>query len=163
MSKKCLGLATTKPVYTKALEAKFTFTADDVINRSRVSEIGPELKGIGIAQWTFGKRRPGLFAHSFNGGPLGPSILYNVEAQLDYLVWKLKNSDKKFRDLYDKVLMNNSVTLEFASEEFLRKFENPGVFQTGTAKAQKKEVDERIKYSNDALTAYISFKTAWEF
>jgi hypothetical protein len=59
------------------------------MNRSLSQQTGPLLAGTGLAQWTSSSRRIGLFRHAFNGQVLGANILFDMDAQLDYLVREL--------------------------------------------------------------------------
>ena len=63
------------------------FTAEQVRNRSSRRQTGPRRPGIGLAQWTTVDRREGLFEFR----QLGAGILYNMDAQIDYIVYELRN------------------------------------------------------------------------
>ena len=101
---------------------KQRFTPEQVMNRIYKKQ-GPSKPGVGLAQWTSGDRRAGLFQHKFQGQILGPSILYNMDAQIDYLVSELGSKYKSV----DKVLRKENVSLNDASDEVLYKFEIPKV------------------------------------
>jgi len=77
--------------------------------------------GIGLAQWTSTDRRDGLFQHIFNGVQLGANILLNMEAQVDYMVYELRN---KFIGV-NQFLMNPGVSVNDASDKVLKNFEIP--------------------------------------
>jgi hypothetical protein len=66
------------------------FTPEEVKNRSSRTQTGPRLPGVGLAQWTAGPRRRGLFAREVGGVELGTSVLTNMDAQVDYLASELK-------------------------------------------------------------------------
>ncbi len=97
------------------------FTPDEVMNRSQPSAghggTGPRMPGIGLAQWTSGNRRAGLF--TFNN--IGSAILFDMDAQVDYLVTELGAS---FGPLNHR-LQNATVTLDGAADDVLDHFEVP--------------------------------------
>jgi Phage tail lysozyme len=97
------------------------FTPDEVMNRVQPSGghagTGPKLPGIGLAQWTSGTRRSGLF--TFNG--IGSAILFDMDAQVDYLATEL---GAKFGPLNHR-LQNATVTLDAAADDVLDHFEIP--------------------------------------
>lgn len=80
------------------------------------------LAGVGLAQWTSANRRLGLFAHVHQGRRLGANILFDMDAQVDYLVTELRTSYQGV----NRVLTNPAVTLEAASDEVVYNFERPG-------------------------------------
>ena len=98
------------------------FTAEEVMNRSTTARTGPKMPGIGLAQWTSGTRRSGLFTHSFRGVVLGPRILFDLDGQVDYLVTELRT---RFAGV-QAVLTNPTVTIDGACDEVLYNFEIPG-------------------------------------
>jgi hypothetical protein len=68
------GSATATPMRAKNFQGRTTdFSATDVMNRSQRAGVGPVKPGIGLAQWTSGTRRSGLFNHPFAGDALGAS------------------------------------------------------------------------------------------
>lgn len=97
------------------------FTPDEVMNRSQPSGghggTGPRMPGTGLAQWTSGNRRAGLF--TFNN--IGSAILFDMDAQVDYLVTELGAS---FGPLNHR-LQNATVTLDGAADDVLDHFEVP--------------------------------------
>ncbi|SED01976.1 phage tail tip lysozyme [Streptomyces melanosporofaciens] len=97
------------------------FSATDVMNRNITTQQGPAAAGIGLAQWTTAPRRAGLFLHAFAGRPPGARILFDLEAQVDYL-------DAELRGLpgVRRILTNPAVTLNDASDEFFYNVERPG-------------------------------------
>ena len=98
------------------------FTAEQVMNRHRKARQGPRYPGIGIAQWTSAKRRQGLFEHSFQGQQLGAAILFNLEAQVDYLFTELQTAYTEV----NAILITPEVTVDTASDEVVYSFEIPG-------------------------------------
>jgi len=102
---------------------KTTFTADEIMNRNRTTQTGPQSPGVGIAQWTSPTRRAGLFQHTptFRGVQLGAQILFDMDAQVDYLVSELRASYARVQ----RVLTAPSVTVEDASDEVVYNFETP--------------------------------------
>jgi RHS repeat-associated protein len=103
------------------------FSPEDLMLNSipggQPKETLPPTTGIGLAQWTLPSRRAGLFEHTFKGQQLGAMILFNTEAQVDYLVSELR-TNAGFAPL-NKSLTNKDITLNDASDKFLRQFENP--------------------------------------
>jgi peptidoglycan hydrolase-like protein with peptidoglycan-binding domain len=96
------------------------FTADQIMNRNASAGVGPRLPGIGIAQWTSADRRRGLFRHSFQGSQLGAAILFDLGAQVDYLVRELRTRP------INGFLTNPGVTVNDAADEVVYRFEVPG-------------------------------------
>ncbi|SDL47525.1 phage tail tip lysozyme [Pseudomonas indica] len=112
-----------------------TFSAEEVMNRTcSVSKArpcgrsnpgqGPCMPGIGLAQWTTAARRRELFQHVFQGRPAGARILFDMDAQLDYL-----NSELTGRPGFagvDRLLRRPTVGVDEASDEVVYNFEIPG-------------------------------------
>ena len=98
------------------------FTADQVMNRNRARREGPRAPGIGLAQWTIANRRTGLFQHTFRGRPAGARILFDMDAQVDYLATELAT---RFTGV-NGVLRRSGVSLDDASDEVVYRFEAPG-------------------------------------
>lgn len=107
-----------------------TFTADDVIRRNAAARTGPRLPGVGLAQWTSGARRSNLFTHAFRGVTLGPRVLFDFDAQVDYLVTELRTSFPAVQ----RVLTTAGVTVDDASDEVVYQFEVPGAILAGSAR-----------------------------
>jgi hypothetical protein len=155
------GSSPTTPMRARDFKGAMTeFTAEQVMNRNRAKKQGPNFAGIGLAQWTYLPRRAGLFQHTFQGRSLGAAILYNMDAQVDYLVTEL--GSKNFRPV-DRVLRDPHVSLEDASDEVLYNFEMPGSIWTKnkprrklarTDPAVQKKFDVRRRYSRVALRVY---------
>jgi hypothetical protein len=97
------------------------FTPDQVRDRNYSRKIGPRHPGIGLAQWTSPERRIGLFKHTFNGKQPGSAILFDLDAQVDYLVAELRGS---YRGV-DTTLRSPGVTLDQASDAVVLRFERP--------------------------------------
>lgn len=126
------------------------FTPDEVRDRSFSRKTGPRSPGIGIAQWTLAPRRAGLFQHLVGGRRLGSAILFDLDAQVDYLVTELRSSG--FRAV-DAVLRTPNVTLERASDTVVRQFERPAsvIDRPVTDPGVRKVLDERRKAGGRAL------------
>lgn len=124
------GSAAASPLRTRDFAGRLTsFTAQQVMNRSVAGRVGPRLPGVGLAQWTTPARRAGLFAHSHLGRTLGAAILFNVEAQVDYLVTEL-GTIPGFNRL-DAQLRAPAATVNGSSDDFVYQFEVPGSIIAG--------------------------------
>lgn len=137
------------------------FTSVEVMKRNKEDKIGPgeDHPGVGLAQWTKPSRRAGLFNHK----QLGAAILYNMDAQVDYLVTELRST--KYSHV-DNVLRRSNASLEEASDEFVYNFEEPGTIwgkrgsdgrrpkRLRNHPAVKKEFKSRRAKSQKALQAY---------
>ena len=89
------GSKSATPLRTKDFSGNsIDFTAEQVMNRDKAARRGPRLPGIGLAQWTSKGRRAGLFTHVFEGKS-GPGVLFNMDAQIDYLNSELRNAFAK--------------------------------------------------------------------
>jgi hypothetical protein len=116
------GSARATPMRTRDFRGHSTdFTAEQVMNRNLRLRQGPRLPGIGLAQWTSANRRSGLFQHQFGGRQVGTAILFNMDAQVDYLVAELHT---RFA-LVNAVLMRPNVSVDEASDEVVLNFETP--------------------------------------
>jgi hypothetical protein len=82
----------------------------------------PYFKGVGIAQWTYWSRRRGLFLHPFQGVIMGPNILFNMDAQIDYLVNELRSL---YKGVY-QIIYSHGATINESSDKVLLNFEMPG-------------------------------------
>ncbi len=134
-----------------------TFTAEEVMNLDPRRR--PELKGIGLAQWTWSSRREGLFEHRFERRRRGAAILFDMEAQVDYLVSELE-SKPEFKHVY-ALLRRAGVAVHDASDKVLLHFERPkwlfdenGNLRPLDDPAILEKVDERKKLSDEALRTY---------
>lgn len=99
------------------------FTSEQIMNRDSVGREGPDKPGIGLAQWTTANRRQGLFQHSFAGRQQGTAILFNMDAQVDYLVTELQKPG--FQGVFN-VITRAGVSLDDASDEVVYRYEAPG-------------------------------------
>ena len=97
------------------------WTPDEVRDRSYSRRTGPRHPGIGLAQWTSPDRRQGLFRHTFGGRQLGSAIVFDLDAQVDYLVTELRGPYRQV----DATLRSPGVTMEQASDAVLLRFERP--------------------------------------
>lgn len=95
------------------------FSPEEVMNRSGTT--GPKKPGIGLAQWTTQSRRAGLFARTSQGRQLGSSILFNMDAQVEYLV-----SELRARAALNASLTAPGITMNDASDNVVYQFEVPG-------------------------------------
>ncbi|MEO1208793.1 MAG: phage tail tip lysozyme [Cyanobacteria bacterium J06638_20] len=100
------------------------FTPEQIMNRDAAGQEGPRAPGIGLAQWTSADRREGLFQHTFAGRQQGTAILFNMDAQVDYLVTELQTK-RQYRTVYN-VITRAGVSLNDASDIVVYRFEVPG-------------------------------------
>jgi len=138
------------------------FTAEQVMNRNKAAKHGPRRPGIGLAQWSSSSRRSGLFNHTFQERKLGANILYNMDAQVDYLVTELQT---QYRHVNNSLRKTN-VSLEEASDEVVYNYEIPSSILTppdpeGRRRklprnhtTVKNKFEERRSFSRNALRAY---------
>jgi hypothetical protein len=128
------------------------FTPDEVRDRSLSRQTGPRLAGVGIAQWTSRDRRAGLFRHGFQGRQLGSAILFDLDAQVDYLVAELHGS---YRPV-NATLRSPGVTMEQASDAVLLRFERPGsvLGRPRTDPAVQAVIGRRRAHAAKALQVY---------
>jgi hypothetical protein len=90
-----------------------TFTPKEIMTRP--AGTGPKLPGVGLAQWTSAARRSALFAIQ------GPSILFDMDAQVAFLVTELAaNAGLNAR------LKATGVTVDKATDDIVYEFEVPG-------------------------------------
>jgi uncharacterized protein DUF2272/tail lysozyme len=128
------------------------FTPEQVRDRSFAQRTGPRSPGAGIAQWTSPQRRAGLFQHTVNGRRLGAAILFDLDAQVDYLVTELRGG-------YRAVLATLSapdVTVEQASDVVLLRFERPAAVldRPRSDPAVQDVINRRRRLAADALRMY---------
>ena len=69
-------------------------------------------------------RRRGLFGHRYEGIVLGANIMFNMDAQVDYLVRELGSGYSGS----DRVLRRSGVTVNDACDEVLYNFEIPAIY-----------------------------------
>jgi hypothetical protein len=157
------GSTPSAPMRAPDFTGKMTeFTAEQVMNRNRAAKQGPRRPGIGLAQWSSPPRRAGLFNHTFQGRKLGANILYNMDAQVDYLVTELQT---QYRHV-NNILRKTNVSLEEASDEVVYNYEVPGSIlgqpdPDGRRRklprnhpAVKNKFEERRSFSRNALRAH---------
>lgn len=125
---------------------KTTWTAEQIMNRVK-GETGPKLGGVGLAQWTFPARRAALFEHSFEGDTPGPDILFDLDAQVDFLVHEMKSP--AFQSSVDDVIRAEDVRANRASDVVLLEYERPA----DTGPAQKKKRRELARKARDEYLA----------
>jgi Domain of unknown function (DUF4157)/Phage tail lysozyme len=131
---------------------------EDVQNRGQgTPAVGPEKPGAGLAQWTSEPRRSDLFQQpGASGQPLGASVLFNMDAQIDYLV-----SEIRARAGINATLTNAAISVNDACDEYCYNMEIPGsVLGPGGRKlprtdpAVQAEFNRRRPSANAALRAY---------
>jgi Domain of unknown function (DUF4157)/Phage tail lysozyme len=98
-----------------------TFTPQQVMDRDRATRSGPRSPGVGLAQWTTAARRSGLFQQTQGGQQLGASVLFNMDAQIDYLV-----SELQARPGLNGRLTAPGVSVNDAADDIVYEFEIPG-------------------------------------
>jgi len=96
------------------------FTAQEIMDLDPAS--GPARHGIGLAQWTARGRRSALFAHEFAGRALREAIVFDMDAQVDFIATELRTTHARV----DEVLRSPGVTLEQASDKVTLDYETPG-------------------------------------
>jgi peptidoglycan hydrolase-like protein with peptidoglycan-binding domain len=112
---------------------------------------GPRLPGVGLAQWSYPSRRAGLFRHAYQGGIRGAAVLFDMDAQLDYLVWELRN---RFSRLH-RLLRRPGVSLGETTWRVLRDFERPApIVQNPTGAAAQRVFRRRMGKAMRALEVY---------
>jgi len=151
------GSAARTPLRSRGADGRMhDWTPREVMDRTATT--GPEKAGVGLAQWTFPARRAALFTYT----AAGPRILFDMDAQLDYLVHELKTSF----GTVDAVLTEPGVTVAQASDEFLYDFETPAdVLANGRRlprdhAAVRRAFAERRILSQAALRAYAAINDA---
>jgi hypothetical protein len=115
------------------------FTASQVMNRNQATRDGPALPGIGLAQWTSSGRRRGLFDHQHDGRRPGADILFDMDAQVDYLDHELQTEFTRVHGVVKDV----AVTLHAASDEIVYNFEIPGAILADGTKLPR--ADPRVQ------------------
>jgi hypothetical protein len=129
------------------------FSAQQIMNRSSSQRTGPKLPGIGLAQWTLASRRAGLFRHAYNGIVLGANIVFDMDAQLDYLVHELRTG---YRSVL-AVVTNPHVTVEAASDVVTFDFEAPGWSTLPRTHPDfQKNLAQRRSFSKRARQAFLT-------
>ena len=157
------GSAVTTPLRSANFALKGTdFTPEDVMNRSEATKSGPIKPGIGLAQWTSRARRAGLFHRTAHGHPLGASVLYDMDAQVAYLVEELRA-----RPDLNASLTTVDITVDDASDNVVYQFEIPGTLlldpkhkRPRNDAAAQAEFARRRPLAHAALRAYQTAKAA---
>lgn len=132
------------------------FTAEQIMNRSFAGRTGPKLPGIGLAQWTTATRRSGLFTHPFGGVALGAGVLFDMSAQIDYLVTEVR---ARYAGVH-RVLTNAAVLVDAACDEVVYNFEVPGAILADGAKLPRTNAavirvfEERRKFARAAARLF---------
>ena len=128
------------------------FSPPEVKGRDERKQVGPQPPGIGLGQWTTPARRDALFARQGKGA----SILFDMDAQVDFLVAEVR----AVRGL-DAALMRAGISADAASDEFLYQFEIPKSITDGNGgkrprsdPAVQTEFGTRRRHSQSALRAY---------
>lgn len=112
---------------------------------------GPRLPGIGLAQWTYPSRRAGLFRHPYRGRALGPAVLFDMDAQLDYLAWELRN---RFSRLH-RLLSRPGVPLRETTWRVLLDFERPApIVRDPRSAASRRTFRRRMENARRARELY---------
>lgn len=140
------------------------WTAEEVRDREP-GRTGPRRPGVGLAQWTSLNRRRGLFNHNYQGQILGANVMFNMDAQVDYLVHELRSSYPGV----DGVLRGSAVSMNDACDAVLYNFEVPGSILfpkvPGIPRRRKRprndpavvaKFEERRRHARTALQAYQS-------
>jgi Phage tail lysozyme len=136
------GSQVTSPMYARDFSGNFAdFSPEEVMNRISGQQ-GPKLAGAGLAQWTYPSRRKKFFTQS-----LGANILFDMDAQLDFLVEELKAD---FARVY-ATLMDENTSVEVACDEVVLKFERP-------ADQSEAHLQVRRGYAKDAYVYYVKYK-----
>ena len=135
------------------------FTPQEVRDRSQQQRRGPRLPGVGLAQWTTDSRRRGLFQHQFGGRRMGTDILFNMDAQVDYLVHELQS---KYPGV-NRVLTNSATSVNDACDEVLYNFEVPGALLDANRRKRPRTDPHVVQVFNQrrplAQRALTSFNT----
>ncbi|WP_433361237.1 phage tail tip lysozyme [Actinoplanes sp. CA-142083] len=119
-----------------------------------LSEVMNRTDGIGLAQWTFKSRRKDLFAYAYGTAPAGLRILFDMDAQVDYLVHELRTASNFA--VVERMLMDSMITVDDACDEYLYTVENPGDLNKlprDNPAVQAKFAERRV-YAREALEAY---------
>ena len=127
-----------------------TFSAQQIMDRvykeNGQHNHGPRKPGVGLLQWTFPAFRRGLFQHNYQGKVLGSDILYNMDAQVDYLVSQLRTL-QEFRGLYNDIVNSNS--LNSVSDDIAYDFARPGrIFDKNKEKLPRSDPSVQSVFAN---------------
>jgi hypothetical protein len=126
-----------------------TYTGTDLLRQSVFgtndvadNKILPEKTGLGLAQWTEPGRRKGLFEHVFEGRA-GVTAMFDIDAQIDYLVHELKTSPD-FKGLEHQLETSHDVN--DLTRRFSKTFENPDPRFEGLAGRQGTALRARTNF-----------------
>lgn len=154
------GSHTDTPMRSRGFDGNHhDWTPEEIRDRSYSQQEGPRLPGVGLAQWTTGNRRDGLFEHEYEGEVQGADILFSMDAQIDYLVTELQGD---YRGVYNVVTAEN-VSVNDAADDVVYRFEIPGAILTDTTPRRKRpRTDPQVQTvfghrranANAALAAY---------
>ena len=139
--------------------AMHNFSPEQIMNRGTPDQVGPLLPGVGIAQWTTGTRRRGLFEHQYCGMTQGADILFNMDAQIDYLVTELQG---RFPGVYN-TLTNARTSVDSASDTVVKRFEIPGaILDNGALRPDTDPAVVEVLNARRALSqgAFSTYSTA---
>ena len=118
------GSAPQTPLRARAFDDKISdFTAEAVMNRNEDAGRGPLKAGVGLAQWTWPTRRQRLFEYEYDGRILGAEVLFDMDAQVDFLVTELRSST--YSEV-EEVVSDPAVSVDDAADAVLYGFERPG-------------------------------------
>jgi Phage tail lysozyme len=153
------GSASTTPTRARDFAGVMRdFSLEEIMQRDPGAQLGPKLPGVGLAQWTSRERRAKLFTHDYDGQVLGAYVLFDMDAQLDYLAVELQGSYPGVH----AVVADPGVTVEAASDDVVYRFEVPGAILSGGTKLPRGDprvqavFRERRSYSIRALNEYRS-------
>ena len=136
------------------------FTPLEIMNRRRCRQgedcrncTGPRLAGVGIAQWTQTSRRRGLFQHRYRGVVPGARILFDMDAQIDYIDWELGHRPGFRRVL--RVLTRPGKSLRETTWSVFRDYERPRVVvQNPHGPEARRAFRRRLQHAARARGAY---------
>ena len=137
------------------------FTPAEIVNRNGATKTGPLFPGVGLAQWTYPPRRRALFRRKVGGVELGEDVLFNMDAQVEYLISEIRSWGG---NLQAKLMAAR--TLEDASDVFTYQFEVPGTLLDSAGHKRpindpqvQREFQNRRPLGRAALRAYVSART----
>ncbi|MCP3803492.1 phage tail tip lysozyme [Allokutzneria sp. A3M-2-11 16] len=126
------------------------FSAQEVMNRTGTR--GPDKPGVGLAQWTSPSRREALFKHQNQGA----SILFDMDAQVDFLVAELQGS---FSFVHKAIVRSASESA--SSDLVVKRFEAPGALLNASGRLKpdsdpgvQKVLAERRRLAQQALRVF---------
>lgn len=114
------------------------FTPEEIMNRNQGARTGPFLGGVGLAQWTAAARRAALFQRQSQGRALGASVLFDMDAQIQFLVDEL-GTNPAFNAANQR-LRAPGVAVNDASDDVVYEFETPGSITTIDAAGRRRRL-----------------------